>query len=64
MPAFARQVTRILVGGLRRKPEPDHRDEHVRHDEQEDPECHRAREHDAARRDVVVEGSEAGVDER
>ena len=64
MPASRAQVTGILVGRLGRDPEPDHRDEHVRHEEQEDPERHRAREHDAARRDVALERAEAGVDQR
>ena len=61
---LACEVPGILVGRLGRDPEPDHRDEHVRHEEQEDPECHRAREHHTARGDVTVEGPEPGVDER
>ena len=61
---LARQVAGVLVGGFGGQPEPDHRDEHVRHHEQEDPERHRAREHDTAGGDVAVDGAEAGVDQR
>ena len=60
---LAREVAGVLVGGLGGEAEPDHRDEHVRHHEQEDPEGHRAREHHTAGGDVAVDGAEAGVDE-
>ena len=59
-----RRVTGILVHRLGCQPEPDHRDEHVGHEEEEHPEGHRAREHDAARRDVALERAEPGVDQR
>ena len=63
IPACRARSPASCVGCLGRDPEPDHRDEHVRHEEQEDPERHRAGEHDSAGGDVAVDGAEPGVDE-
>ena len=62
MPASRRDCARVLVGRVGGEADADDEDEHVRHEEQEDAERDRARDHRSSGARVVLPRPEADVD--